>query len=261
MSNTSSNVPTALFLFAHQDDEFGVFQAILDEQRQAHRVCCAYLTDGGFGGISPVQRNLESLSVLQEFGATTQDVFFAGQALSIPDGQLHKHLQTALDWIDSWLSIFPEVTTVYIPAWEGGHHDHDVLHALVVHLAEERGILAKLRQFPLYNSYGCIGPFFRVLTPLPLNGVSEQTHIAWPDRLRFLRYCLRYPSQAITWIGLFPFVLMHYLLHGKQNLQTISLERIHQRPHAHALYYEKRGFFNWEQMAALQLPSRIAPKH
>lgn len=247
MSNTSSNVPTALFLFAHQDDEFGVFQAILDEQRQAHRVCCAYLTDGG---ISPVRRNLESLSVLREFGVTTQDVCFAGQTLSIPDGGLHEHLQTAADWIDSWLASFPGVTTVYIPAWEGGHPDHDVLHALAVHLAQERGMLTQLRQFPLYNGYRCIGPFFNVLTSLPMNGITEKTSIHWKSRLHFLYYCLCYPSQAKSWLGLFPLVLLNYLFHGKQLLQPVCVERICQRPHNKTLYYEKRGFSTWAKITA-----------
>ncbi|HAK90971.1 MAG TPA: PIG-L family deacetylase, partial [Massilia timonae] len=38
--------PVALFLFAHQDDEFGVFERIATLRRQGVRVACAYLTDG-----------------------------------------------------------------------------------------------------------------------------------------------------------------------------------------------------------------------
>lgn len=250
MSTTPPPPPTALFLFAHQDDEFGVFQKLMDEQQQGHRVCCAYLTDGGFGGVSPVRRNEESLAVLQKFGVKEPDVSFAGQALSIPDGQLHGQLDAAARWIDAWLTGFPNITTIYVPAWEGGHHDHDALHAIVVLVAQMRGLLGQVRQFSLYNGYECVGQFFKVLTPLSLNGKPERTPIAWRDRLRFLAYCLSYSSQAKAWLGLFPFVLLHYLTRGEQVLQSVSLERIRQRPHAGALYYESRRFFTWEQMVA-----------
>lgn len=242
--------PTALFLFAHQDDEFGVFQKIIDERQKGHRVCCAYLTDGGFGGVLPQRRNLESLYVLQQLGVQVQDVFFAGQALAISDARLHEHLESAANWISEWLTGFSKVVSICVPAWEGGHHDHDALHAIMVSIAEERNILGCVRQFSLYNGYGCAGPLFRVLIPLPMNGAVEEISIPWKHRLRFLRYCLCYPSQAMTWAGIFPFVVLRYLTSGMQILQPVSAERTCIRPHDGALYYEKRGFLTWEKMAS-----------
>ena len=47
--NQSTFQTNALFLFAHQDDEVGVFQKILDEQRLGRRIVCAYFTDGVSG--------------------------------------------------------------------------------------------------------------------------------------------------------------------------------------------------------------------
>jgi hypothetical protein len=81
-----------------------------------------------------------------------------------------------------------------------------------------------------------------------MNGAVEEIRIPWKNRLRFLHYCLCYPSQAMTWMGLFPFAVFHYLVSGKQALQFVSLEKISCRPHEDALYYEKRGFFTWEKM-------------
>ncbi|MFZ2406725.1 MAG: PIG-L family deacetylase, partial [Methylobacter sp.] len=188
--NVGSEEPVALFLFAHQDDEFGVFQKIIDERQKGHRVCCAYLTDGGFGGVSPQRRNQESLFVLQQLGVQVQDVLFTGHALSIPDGGLHEHLYSAANWISEWFTGFSQVASIYVPAWEGGHHDHDALHAITVSIADRVGILWSMRQFPLYNSYGCVGPLFRVLAPLPMNGAVEETKMSWKHRLHFLRYCL-----------------------------------------------------------------------
>lgn len=238
----------ALFFFAHQDDECGIFQKISDERRQGHRVCCAYLTDGGFNGVSPQRRNRESVSVLTQLGVQRHDVIFSGQALSILDTKLPEHLNLAAKWIRQWVSSFSQVISIYVPAWEGGHLDHDALHAVTVSIADELGILGCVRQFPLYNGYGCAGPLFRVFVPLPLNGPIEKTRIPWGNRIQFLRHCLSYPSQAKTWIGLFPPVALHYIASGTQLLQPVSAKRIHNRPHDGRLYYERRGLFTWEKM-------------
>lgn len=249
LTETTSVQPSALFLFAHQDDEFGVFQKIIDEQRNGRRVFCAYLTDGVFEGKSSLRRNRESLAVLRQLGVQEEDIFFAGHTLSIPDGSLPDHLKIASDWIANWLASYQEVMAIYLPAWEGGHHDHDALHALGVIVAEKSGLMDVARQFPLYNGYKCDGPLFRVLLPLPMNGDLEVVKVHWDNRLRFLRYCLSYPSQMITWVGLFPFALLHYVFYGTQVLQTVSRERIRQRPHSGPLYYERRNFYTWEKMA------------
>lgn len=241
--------PSALFLFAHQDDEFGVFQKIMDEQRHGRRVFCAYLTDGVFEGESSARRNRESLAVLTKLGVIEEDILFVGNTLSIPDGSLPDHLKTASEWIIDWLVRYPLVEAIYLPAWEGGHHDHDALHAIGVIVAEEAGLIKVVRQFPLYNGYRCGGPLFRVLLPLPMNGDIEVVKMSWANRLRFLRFCFSYPSQAITWVGLLPFVLLHYIFYGTQVLQTVSLERIGYRPHSGSLYYERRGFSTWEKMS------------
>jgi LmbE family N-acetylglucosaminyl deacetylase len=240
--------PIALFLFAHQDDEFGVYQLIVDEQRRGRRVVCAYLTDGGTTRATPIQRNQESLEVLSKLGVAKENVFFAGDALSIPDGGLPEHLESAARFIRELLARCSPLNSIYVPAWEGGHHDHDALHAITVSIAHENGLLAYVRQVPLYNGYRCSGPLFRVFMPIALNGATEEIRIPWRSRLRFMRYCLSYPSQALTWTGLFPFVFLHYVFRGTQLLQPVTLERIRQRPHDRPLYYERRNFFTWEKM-------------
>ncbi len=240
--------PVALFLFAHQDDEFGVFQQILAEKMLGHRVICVYFTTGAPHGKNPDRRNQESLSVLSSLGVHRDDVFFAGSLLSIDDTHLSEHLQAASEWLDSWLGRLPLVVSVYVAAWEGGHPDHDVLHAIAVQIFHERGMGRLVRQFPLYNGYRCSGPFYRVFFAICGNGPVERAMIPWANRFRFLGYCLRYPSQLKTWIGLLPFVSLHYLFHGSLTLQPVSIARTQQRPHDGYLYYERRGFSSWRMI-------------
>ncbi|WP_286891879.1 PIG-L deacetylase family protein [Achromobacter sp. UBA2119] len=247
-TNIADKQPVALFFFAHQDDEYGVYKTISDELSQGHRVISVYYTDGGFSGVSSQRRNQESLNVLSRLGISGNDVLFVGESLSIPDGKLIHNMALAGRWLDDWLPTFSSITSIYVPAWEGGHHDHDALHALVILAAQRHDLLPKVRQFSLYNAYNRFHPFFRVKSPLRENGPVVSSKIGWNDRFKYLRFCASYPSQAITWIGLFPFVLWHYLFNGSQALQPVDVARLDERPHSGSLYYERRRFCTWEIM-------------
>lgn len=238
----------ALFLFAHQDDEFGVFHELEECCALGQRVLCVYLTRGA----APVaaQRNGESVAVLLSLGVLPDDIIFAGDLLAIDDGALAGHLAVAAGWLRAWLAGSSNVDKIYVTAWEGGHHDHDALHALTVVCADGVGMLDRVCQYALYNGAGLRGPWFRVLAPLPENGPVRSRAIGWSSRWRYLRLCLSYPSQRGTWVGLFPFVLLHYLRKGRQTLQPVSMARIDQRPHDGALYYERRFNVSWPSMDA-----------
>jgi LmbE family N-acetylglucosaminyl deacetylase len=246
------HAPAALFLFAHQDDEFGVYQRILDARRRGLRVACAYLTDGATASAGAARRNAESRAVLARLGVDDDDIAFAGELLGIADGRLPLQLDAAARWIDAWIDGWVDrceaIDSLHVTAWEGGHHDHDALHALAVLAAARRGLLGRTWQYALYQAAGLPGPLFRVLAPLPDNGAARSWPIAWRERRTFLRLCLSYPSQGATWTGLFPFVLLHYLVRGVQTLQPVDPARLRERPHAGPLYYEKRQFFTWARM-------------
>lgn len=241
-----ATAPVALLVFAHQDDEFGVFAVIDDCRQRGQRVVCAYLTHGAGG--SAARRNAESLRVLARLGVAAADVVFAGDLLGIADATLPRHMAPAGAWLARWMGGFDKVDLICAPAWEGGHHDHDALHFLTARTAHALGLGATLRQYALYNAWRCPPPLFRVLSPLAANGPVQRRPLAWGARLRYLRLCLQYPSQLGTWVGLFPFVLLHYALRGEQTLQPVTLERLAQRPHAGPLYYERRRFYTWQQM-------------
>jgi LmbE family N-acetylglucosaminyl deacetylase len=238
--------PVAVFLFAHQDDEFGVYDCIARSARVG-TVVCAYFTDGAAGG-DPQRRDAESRDVLRRLGVAPQNVHCFGSAVGIPDGRLYEHLDTVAVHLAGVIDAQPTSALVHVLAWEGGHPDHDGLHAVAASLMQARGRLAQLRQFSLYHGFRCIGPFFRVLSPLAQNGPAERWRIGIVDRFRQLRHCLRYSSQRKTWIGLFPFVALRILLRGRQSLQHVDITRLDQRPHEGPLYYERRGFLAYERM-------------
>jgi LmbE family N-acetylglucosaminyl deacetylase len=239
----------SLFLFAHQDDEFGVFQKIIDEKQKGRKIFCAYLTSGALEGFSPEIRNQESIRVLTKFGVEEEDILFIGQTLSISDGNLLENLKRGKDWLKDWVKQAQTLKVIYLPAWEGGHPDHDSLHAIGVTAADELNILDEVWQFPLYNGYQCKGPLFRVLLPLAANGNIINKRIKLADRVSFIRYIFWYPSQKLTWIGLSPFVLLHYIFYGAQSLQPVSIMRIRERPHEGSLYYERRKFSTWKKLS------------
>ncbi|MDR7051951.1 LmbE family N-acetylglucosaminyl deacetylase [Duganella sp. 3397] len=242
-----TDTDTALFLFPHPDDEFGVWQTMLDCMARGLRVRCAYFTTSPTADLS-ARRAAESRRVLGAIGVAQDDIFFPGAELGILDARLPHHLAPAAAWLARWCVEAGTPRLLCVPAWEGGHHDHDALHALALDTAQAAGLLAIVRQYALYNSAGLPKPLFTVLRPLGANGAVERKPIPWKNRLRFLRYCMCYPSQAITWIGLFPFVLWHYLRRGEQALQPVNPARTLERPHAGDLYYEQREFFTWPQM-------------
>ena len=240
----------AIFFFAHQDDEFAVFHQLCEERREGRRICCVYLTNGESRGVAAHVRNTESVAVLLKLGVAQRDILFVGQELSIGDGALPDNMDTARSWLVAWIAQCSDVAAIYVPAWEGGHPDHDAAHAIVVSVMAQSNTLDKARQFSLYNSYRCPAPFFRVLSPLAANGQVVESRIPYADRFRFLALCLSYRSQTKTWIGLFPFVLWNYLVKGTQCLQPISLERMRSRPHPGTLYYEARKFDDWPRFSA-----------
>lgn len=250
--------PISLFFMPHQDDEFGVFHQIEHELKAGRWVRCVFVTDGS-ATADPDRRDRESRTVLRQLGVADDDMLFIGRQLAIKDGQMHQHVSAFVDWLDAFFTAHPDIHACFVPAWEGGHPDHDIIHATVIELAAARAIPGRIWQFPLYNGLRCPGPLFRAMSPLAENGPVERQPIAWPNRLRYLKFCLGYPSQWRSWVGLLPFVGGHYLFSGTQPLQPVNRQRLAQRPHQGPLYYEKRGFLDWATMSAAIEQLREAP--
>lgn len=248
-------------VFAHQDDEFAVYPLIEQAVAEGREVECVYLTDGQTHYASSARRNLESLLVLQRLGVSADRVHFVGERLGIQDGQLAQNLLKAAGWLHGWLDqrLPSSLESTYqangnhtvwlvVPAWEGGHPDHDLIHALVCAWAVSRKCTEGVAQFALYNGWRCGGAWFRLMTPLPENGPISQVKVAPRQAIRYLTLALCYPSQWRSWLGLWPLFFFHHLRGRGQFLQPVNAERLVQPPHEGRLYYERRSHARWSDI-------------
>lgn len=231
--------PVHFFLLPHQDDEFGVFYLIESIVERGESAVCFFMTDGGFGGGDPATRDAESRHVLGALGVPTSDICFLGSNHGLPDGDLVSHLPDALSHLIKAAEVYGSPDFVYVPAWEGGHQDHDATHVLGIVAAEFWGARDRLRQFPLYTADRCGLWPYRVLTPIVKNGPAEAMPIPAARWMHYLRLCLSYRSQRKTFAGLLPLMAAHYALRSVQNLQEVSSSRVRERPHDGILLYER----------------------
>jgi hypothetical protein len=240
----------ALFLLAHPDDEFGCFEAIRRTVESGHRAIIVFLTNDARRPDTRARREAESRRVLARLGVDPQCILFVGGQLDIPDSKLHNHLAVAWQGLQAIFQAEQTISTVYVPAWEGGHHDHDAVHALGVLATEVWAPNAAAYQFPLYNSFRIAHPFFRVLYPLSSNGHLTRIRISFRHRLQYIGLCMNYPSQWKTWVGLLPFVAPKLLFTGAYTVQPTDRKRLFERPHLGSLFYERRGWLSWDVFEA-----------
>lgn len=243
-SDAGDESTPALFIFPHADDEFAVSALIRDCTQSSTRVVCAYMTDGAFGGQSTERRERETVSALDGLCVAEHDILFLGKRHRIPDGSLHLNLERALDVLTIVAESFEGPVRLFCPAWEGGHQDHDAAHVLALALAARLGPGTGVWQFPLYNGAGLPGPFFRVMSPLPENGPTRDRACSAGERLLQVRFCLNYPSQWKTWVGLLPFVVWHMVWDGRFYLQCADARRVREPPHRGRPLYARRGFLS-----------------
>lgn len=239
-----------LFIFAHQDDEFGVFHEIKSLLRKKEEIFIVYLTSGTLDGSRSILRNAESMEVLASLGVDRKNVIFLGGEHAIPDGRLSCHIERAFHLLWNVVSDKGMFSKIYTLAWEGGHQDHDAAHLISLAVAKKVTSIENCYQIPLYTGMNTVWKFFRLFVPNTLNGEPVLSKIPMKERIQFLKYIFAYKSQAKTWIALLPFLLLHYFFYGTQVLQKTSLSRLLQKPHAGVMLYERRGFYTYDAFQA-----------
>jgi LmbE family N-acetylglucosaminyl deacetylase len=241
----------SLFLFAHQDDEYGAAPWILDELASGADVACLYLTDGG-SRVAPAIRDDESRNVLRSLGVRSDRiVFLDGAGGRIADGALAARSLDGLAMVSAWIERNAWTPSrIYSPSYEGGHADHDAAHLIAAAVARRNDALGDAWHFSLYNGYRRTKPFFNVLRQLPSEAPSRGASLSASQRFALALLCRRYASQRRTWLGLFPGAFVERALLARESVIRFDLARLSARPHVGPLLYERIFGKRYEEFAS-----------
>lgn len=249
--------PDVLFIFAHQDDEVGCVTRIAFERAAGNRVWCLYLTDGSTNAPAAT-RDAESLAALARLGvAPSRVVFLADGGGRLPSHVLHQSLDRALRMVLGWIAatgVSPN--RIFVPDWEGGHHDHDAAH--LVALAVGREFRVPVFAYSMYNAWRRPKGFFRVASFVPDDAPVLARRLSFREALQAATFVLAYPSQRRTWLGLGPGFAWRMLVRRTERIRSAGTQRVLRRPHAGALLYETMFSVPSDEVLAVSEPLRRA---
>lgn len=236
-----------IYLFAHQDDEFGCFVK-LDKDISNNDTYVFFLTSGDNNLQSNLisTRDKESLKVLQKLGLKKKNIFFIGRKLKINHFKLYLNLKMVYKDIKKKIKKIGKPNSIITHSWEGGHEDHDACNLIGRKIAKEFHIIDKSYQFSQYNSFKTNLIFFRVFNPINKIG-GEIFYSKFKKRIFYIKLLFLYKSQIKIWFGLYPFVIYHYLFRGFNYFEKLNKDKIIKRPHKKKLLYEIRKFLSFEK--------------
>jgi hypothetical protein len=236
-----------LYLFPHQDDELFLLPTI--QTKLKDESIFIFLTDGSFYGSNLIERNNESSKVLNSIGVLKKDIIFLNQKFPIQDTKLVDQLENCINQLIFILD-YHNINEIYFPSWEGGHPDHDATFLIGLALAKKYKV-ESIFQFSLYNSFKVPSKFFRVMSPvnkkLPI--IVNKFNLLFGIKISLL--CRFYKTQWKTWLALFPFVVIQFIILRKVITQKLNFNIKISRPHEGLLYYEKRKWITFEEFMKL----------
>lgn len=228
---------TVVYILAHCDDEYAALPLILEAKAAGQDQVFLYVAENP--GAAVADRRLgETRAFLAGLGLPEESATYAVSGVEAYDGQVHRRLEPCLEQLRERLAAIGHVERFVIAAWEGGHADHDACAALTAVLAAERG--AAIEQFGLYNRRGLSALPFQACAPIPENGPVRRVRLSLGQWLNWALLVRRYPSQASSWLGLWPSMFAGFALRGGYGAQRLDPARLGERPHAGDLLYERR---------------------
>lgn len=177
-----------LFLIPHPDDEVVAAATFIRRlPRGAHSIFGLYLTSG-----VPLSEHLwwwQRRGAAARLERRRQEARLVASALGIeivgfsdwPSRRLKDHLDEAAAWIGAALDALA-IDTIWVPAWEGGHQDHDVANFLASQVAKGRPV----REFAEYNLGDGVPQWQRFAVPNGEETVIELT----PEEAAWKRWLL-----------------------------------------------------------------------
>jgi LmbE family N-acetylglucosaminyl deacetylase len=186
MATSPAAATVDLFLLAHHDDEVFCAGHLRRALAGGGRVHLLWATAGG---LAPARRRVAEgarvLEVLKPTGATGSD-------LRLADQHAVEHVATIAAAVGLLVDGAPlpdasegdairegvraAQATVYVPAYEGGHPDHDAVNAAAALAAAARPGL-RVVEFPLYRR-GPLG--LTAASPLPPAGTAREPLVVLP---------------------------------------------------------------------------------
>lgn len=236
-----------VYVLAHFDDEYFAYPLLTAAARAGVEQYFFYVADYADPEIAD-RRHAETRAFLANLGIDPARAVHVGRGTGALDGHVHRALAPAHAALSRAIAQVGSVERIVVTAWEGGHADHDMCALLAAALSKEVGD-PPIETLSLYNSVGLPAPLFHCGRPLVENGPVERRRlkprewVAWMAAVRFL------PSQAGTWVGLWPMMFVAYALRG-YGTQRLDAARLGQRPHAGKLLYETRFKVPYEEVAA-----------
>lgn len=227
---------SVVYILAHCDDEYAALPLILEAKAAGQTQVFLYVAENR--GAVADRRLGETRAFLASLGLPEESAAYAVFGAEAYDGQVHRHMDACLNQLRERLATIPKVEKFVIAAWEGGHADHDACAAMTAVLAAERG--ASIEQFSLYNRRGLGALPFQACAPIPENGPVRRIRLSPGQWLNWALLVRRYPSQATSWLGLWPSMFAGFVLRGGYGVQRLDPARLAERPHEDHLLYERR---------------------
>ena len=230
------------YLFAHQDDEFGIFIQ-LKKDIEKNEPLIFYLTSGFDKRINKNKfclRDKESLKTLKSLGVKKKNIFFIGRKLEVSNNKLYLNTKKVTNFLENFILKKFKPSAIYTHSWEGGHEDHDTCNLISRRLKKKFNI-KNCFQFSLYNAFNTSIIFFRVFNPINKTH-GKKIFAKLIDRIYFIRLLFNYTSQIKIWFGLYPFIINHYLFKGFNFIENLETSNKIVKPHSGKLLYEKRNY-------------------
>lgn len=235
-----------LIFIPHQDDEVFIFPYLMMLRKSSRAVKIIYLTNGEYRNFKSEIRNIESINSLGQIGINRESIFFLGEKLNIYDGSVVFNLEAIYKEIIKIFRNNNNISEILMPAWEGGHHDHDATNFLISFIAGKLNLHTKIRQFYTYNCDHKIKPFFNVLKPLKSDSDNISIKFSLADGIKSLLSIRFYKSQLIPFIGLGPQLFYVFIFIRNIHFNT-SLKNHYNKPHNGKLLYERRNRFSYDK--------------
>lgn len=236
------------YLFSHQDDEFGIFIQ-LQKDAKLNNTYVFYLTSGTDKNINKnklYRRDKESIKTLTALGVKKKNIFFIGRMLKIKHNKLYLHATKVKKFFDNYIININKPDEIYTHSWEGGHEDHDTCNLIARNIKKNYKI-KNCYQFSLYNSFNTSIIFFKVFNPINKQNVKK-IYTSLLDRLFLIKLLFNYTSQIKTWLGLYPFIIFHYLIKGYNSIEKLNSDKSIIKPHNGKLLYEKRNLCKFSML-------------